>query len=215
MIQILEENDFFIVLLKPAGTSVHNEKPSVSDYLTTNKLPIHFINRLDRETSGLMVIGKSPSTHESLSESLSSGVKMYRALLRGPWKSTPATDWVWPLTDKSEGHKNPQGITKDRAPCESKVKLARTNAYFSEVSVQLMTGRQHQIRKHAALARQAIVGDNRYNEKKYNSTITERYKVDRLWLHAESLEFTFQNKKYAFKNQIKLDTFFNTENKGL
>lgn len=208
MIQILEENDFFIVLLKPAGTSVHNEKPSVSDYLTTNKLPVHFINRLDRETSGLMVIGKSPSTHESLSESLSGGTKMYRALLRGPWKSTAETAWVWPLTDKSEGTKNPQGITKDRVPCESKVKLIRTNAYFSEVSMQLMTGRQHQIRKHAALARQPIVGDNRYNEKKYNLTITDRYKTDRLWLHAESLEFTFQNKKYTFKNQIKLDQFF-------
>ena len=208
MIQLLEENDFFIVLMKPAGTSVHNEKPSVSDYLTTNKLPGHFINRLDRETSGLMVIGKSAATHESLSESLNNGTKMYRALLRGPWKSTPETNWVWALTDKSEGTKNPQGITKDRVPCESKVKLVRTNAYFSEVSVQLLTGRQHQIRKHAALAKQPIVGDNRYNEKKYNLTVTDRYKVDRLWLHAESLEFTFQNKKYAFKNQIKFDQFF-------
>lgn len=212
MIKIVEENKFFIVINKPEGVSVHNEKPSLVEFLQAKKLPLHFVSRLDRETSGLMIVARTPGLHEELAESLTTGEKTYRALLRGPWKTNKTAEqttvWKWALSDKAEGRQNPQGVSSDRIPCESQVKLVRTNTYFTEVLVTLLSGRQHQIRKHAALSKQAIVGDKRYNEKKYNASIAERYKQDRLWLHAEKLQFKFQNKEYAYESKFNLGAFF-------
>ncbi len=209
MIQIVQENKFFIVLNKPSGVSVHNEKPSLVEFLEENNKPLHFVSRLDRETSGLMVIAKDPEMHSELAESLDQGDKTYRALLRGPWKGkTKELDWSWPLSDKAEGRFNPQGIKADRVECQSHAILVKTNKYFSEVLVKLYTGRQHQIRKHAALAEQAIVGDNRYNEKKYNQMIEQRYAMNRLWLHCEKLDFEFRDKQYNYENKLNLEMFF-------
>ncbi len=211
MIKIVEENKNFIVINKPEGVSVHNEKPSLVEFLQAKKLPLHFVSRLDRETSGLLIVARTPAIHEELAESLSNGEKTYRALLRGPWKNksdSPTAAWKWALSDKAEGRQNPQGVSADRIPCESHAKMVRTNAYFSEVLVTILSGRQHQIRKHAALAKQPIVGDKRYNDKKYNATVGERYKQDRLWLHAEKLQFKFQNKDYSYESKFNLSLFF-------
>lgn len=212
MIKILEENEFFLILNKPAGTSVHNESPSLVEFLTKHKKPLHFVNRLDRETSGLVLVAKKPEIHDQLNDALEEGQKLYRALLRGPWKkpSKKAT-WSWALTDKAEGRKNPKGLAAGRIACESQVEVIRSTKYFTEVVVKLMTGRQHQIRKHAAIAGLPIVGDNRYNEKTYNDKIKDRYSLERMWLHAEKLEFEFNKKKYNFENKLNLEKFFQPE----
>ncbi|MBC7740864.1 MAG: RNA pseudouridine synthase [Bdellovibrionaceae bacterium] len=209
MIQILEENEFFIVLIKPPGFSVHNQSPSLVEYLQKMKKPIHFVNRLDQETSGLVIVAKKPEYHQQLAESLEEGTKQYRALLRGPWKKTEKTvTWAAPLTDQAEGRKNPKGLSVDRLPCTTLVEVVRTNAYFTEIKAELLTGRQHQIRKHAAIAGYPIVGDNRYNESKYNKGIADKYGISRSHLHAEMIEFEFENKKYIYKNMYNLDPFF-------
>lgn len=216
-IQILHEDPDFIVLNKPAGLSVHNESPSVSDFLQKCKKSLHFVNRLDRETSGLMLIAQKPELHAPLAEALTAGQKFYRALLRGPWKQAQNTPpdillWSWPISDKSEGRKNPQGVSSSRVPASTQVQLIRTNAYFSEVRLELLTGRQHQIRKHSALAQHPIIGDPRYNDEKYNSRISELYQTKRMWLHAEELNLKWKSKDYHFKSKISLDRFFNNPN---
>lgn len=209
MIQIVGENNFFLVLDKPAGFSVHNEKPAVLEFLQAQKLPVHFVNRLDRETSGLMIIAREPLHHEPLSLALATGKKSYRALLRGAWKSPNLTQvWNKPLTDKAESRDNPQGKSAERLPCESLVQVVRSNSYLTEAVITIRTGRQHQIRKHTAIAKHPIVGDNRYNEKKYNQLMAKRYKAERMWLHAELLEFTFLEKNYSFESKLSLDSFF-------
>lgn len=212
MIQILTENNFFYVIHKPTGVSVHNETPSVLEFIKKLNKPDHFVNRLDRETSGLMVIAQDPKYHTPLSESLSQGQKTYRALLRGKLQSQKENQtltWNLPLTDKSEGRKNPQGLSKDRIPCLTEIQILRQNAYFTEVLAVIKTGRQHQIRKHAALAKHAIVGDTRYNDPKYNQNIFKLYSIDRMLLHAEKLEFLFDNETNSFESSdFSLDHFF-------
>lgn len=209
MIQIIEENENFIILNKPEGYSVHNQSPSVAEYLTQLKKPLHFVNRLDQETSGLMLVAQKAELHQSLSEALEKGQKFYHALLRSPWKS-PQTQvvWSWPLSDKAEGRKNPQGNTDDRKKAETQVEVLRTNQYFTEVWVEILTGRQHQIRKHAALAKHPIVGDHRYNEEKYNLNIEKFYQNKRMLLHAEKLVFKFNNKNYIFELKLDFNNFF-------
>ena len=108
MIQILAENNFFYVIHKPAGLSVHNKLPSVYEYIKTHKLPEHFVNRLDCETSGLMLISQKTEYHTPLSLALSEGAKIYRDLLRGQIKEQSEI-WNKPLTAQAEGRKNPHG----------------------------------------------------------------------------------------------------------
>ena len=209
MIQIIEENNDFIVILKPHGLSVHNESPSVMEQLQGLKKPIHFVNRLDQETSGLMIIAQRPDLHQKLVSALEGGQKFYRALLRSPWKEKPSqTIWNWPLTDKAEGRKNPQGISAERKASETRIEVIRSNQYFTEIRAELITGRQHQIRKHSLLAGHPIVGDRRYNEEKYNLNIEKFYGNKRMLLHAERLHFAFNGMNFKFENLFDLDRFF-------
>lgn len=208
MIQILAENNFFYVINKPAGLSVHNTTPSVLEHLKALKKPEHFVNRLDLETSGLMVIAQKPEYHEPVRVALDLGIKKYRALLRGSIQQ-PTLTWNKPLTDQSEGRKNPQGLAKNRIACRTELTTVRTSKYFTEATLQIFTGRQHQIRKHAALAQHAVVGDPRYNDAKYNENIFKIYNVNRMFLHAESLEFQFQKEDFKFEaTDFSLDHFF-------
>lgn len=210
MISILEDNAFFIVLAKPEGVSVHNEKPSLSDWLAERKLPQSFVNRIDQQTSGLVVVAKNPALHESLSKSLSSGQKIYRALLRGGWNDKALTlTWDLPLSDKAEGRKNPQGKASDRKNCITHVNVVRTNQYFTEALCEIKTGRQHQIRKHAVLSKHAIMGDTRYNDESYNTKMGAMYNTTRMFLHAEELKFIFEGKNYHFTaEKMNCDMFF-------
>lgn len=209
MIKIIEENKSFIVLIKPAGHSVHNQSPSVAEFLKKNNKALHFVNRLDQETSGLMLVGKTPEMHNSLSEALEDGKKYYRALLRSPWtQNEKEILWSWPISDKAEGRDNPKGLSADRQEAATQVQILRSNKYFTEVYIELMTGRQHQIRKHSAIAKHPVVGDKRYNDKKYNENIAKLYKVNRMHLHAEKIEFNFENKDYKYENKYNLDLFF-------
>ncbi len=210
MIQILEENQDFIVIHKPHGLSVHNQSPSVLEQLQGLKKPIHFVNRLDQETSGLMVIAQKPELHQKLVSSLENGHKFYRALLRSPWKNKETkTTWSWPISDKAEGFKNPQGKAADRKDARTDVQVLRSNKYFTEVFVELLTGRQHQIRKHSLLAGHPIVGDKRYNEEKYNKNIEKFYGAPlRMQLHAEKLSFSFEGRDYEFNSEINFEKYF-------
>lgn len=202
-----------MVLYKPEAYSVHNQSPSVVEYLKKANKHVHFVNRLDQETSGLMIVAKSPENHELLAESLENGQKFYRALLRGAWdKPEKNLLWSWPITDKAEGRQNPKGISAERQEAQTKVEVLRTNKFFTEVYIELMTGRQHQIRKHAAIAKHPIVGDSRYGDKKYNDNIAKLYSIKRMHLHAEKLVFTFENKNYNFElkysDKVNLNSFF-------
>lgn len=208
--KIIAENHHFIIIDKPHGVSVHNESPSLLEELKKLNLPDHFVNRLDKETSGLMVIARNPTDHQLLSESLSQGEKKYKAILRG-CLSFDQGQWSYPVSDKSEGYKNPQGLKKDQLPSLTLVHVERKNKYLTEVTLSLQTGRQHQIRKHACLAGHPLLGDARYNEKKYNEKIFNFYPQaeKRMYLHAEVLNFEFNKEKYNFFSEgFNSDYFF-------
>ncbi len=183
---------------KLAGMSVHNDPQhdllSVLQKQLGLTSALHAVHRLDKETSGVILVAKDAATVHQLTQALQqpSAQKIYRALLRGAPK-TSADSWIWsqPLTDKAEGRLNPQGKSQDRQACTTQVKKLRSTNYITEIHAQLVTGRQHQIRKHAAINKQAILGDPRYNDAKYNNMIQERYKVARMMLHAEILRFTW------------------------
>lgn len=190
---ILFQNKDFVAVDKPAGISVHNnEDPQnllgvLLSQLSLEKLcPVH---RLDKETSGIQVIALNEKAAKTLAEEFEKKTvkKIYLGLLRGELKDEEGT-WKQALSDKGEGRRNPAGVAKDRVNCETQYKVLNKSKFFTLCEFNLITGRQHQIRKHAAVANHAIVGDPRYGDDRYNKKMAELYKTKRMFLHCTQLE---------------------------
>lgn len=215
-LEIIHETQHYLAINKPHGLSVHNEDQHVSSVLQILGKGLHLAHRLDKETSGILLLAKSPKIAGLLMSALqeSETKKTYRCILRGTIRESMTPEgsyvWSWPLTDKAEGRDNPQGKNVDRVSAQTKITVLQKNTFFTEVQAQILTGRQHQIRKHAALAKHPIVGDPRYNDRKYNNKIFSIYNFERMLLHAESLAFLFLNEPVALEAPVPeiFKTFF-------
>lgn len=190
---IVFRSDDFWLLNKAPGVSVHNEAPSLAQLLSSQG-QFHFVNRLDRETSGLVLATQKPEMVKTLSEQMSHQ-KIYRGIVSRPrnWeKSNPGDSWVWqdPITDTSEGRKNPAGLKAQRVKAETRVTVVASQPYYLDLEFHLITGRQHQIRKHCALHQMPLVNDHRYGRETLNKKAFEVYQVSRMMLHAWKLKLT-------------------------
>lgn len=204
-IEILINKSNWIVVNKPAGLSVHNnEDPSnlLSELETMGYACFAPINRLDKETSGIMVLSSEASISTNLQKALNSKKceKVYLALVKGRFlKDQINGSWKSELTNKAEGRKNPQGVKAERVPCATSFEILKSNKYLSYLRLILESGRQHQIRKHSVLDKHQIVGDKRYGDVKYNSLIQKTYKFKGMALHSHKLSFEFGGDKYCFE----------------
>lgn len=201
IIEIIEETADWIAVNKPAGLSVHNDEDGynlLSILEEQLECTLHAAHRLDQPTSGVMLLGKSPLSTTLLQEALTIATKEYTAILRGIMKQTEGK-WSKPLTNKGEGFRNPQGRKADRITAETFYRTVRSNQYFTMVNLTLSTGRQHQIRKHAVLAKHQVVGDSRYGDRRYNTMIAKRYGFDELCLCASKLEVTLGGIQRCFE----------------
>ena len=203
---VIAEGPGWIVIDKPAGVSVHNDPNDVTQILRKQLKPgsyqdIHPVHRLDKETSGLLLVALNANLSRELAEQFQAHTceKTYYAILRG---AMPVSDsyqtWNQPISDKAEGRKNPQGLSKDRVEARTDYKVTEANKYFSLIEVKLLTGRQHQIRKHSAMAKHSIIGDARYGDTKYNSRMANIYRTDRMFLHAAKLRIKISGEDKVF-----------------
>jgi tRNA pseudouridine65 synthase len=191
-IQVLLQKNGLIAVNKPFGISVHNnEDPSNLLILLEKQLGIaklYPIHRLDKETSGIQLFGENDVVARELSMQFQQKTvkKIYTGVLQGVL-AAKAGAWRAPLTDKSEGRKNPAGLSAARVHCETKFTVLSASGYFTLCDFDLITGRQHQIRKHTALVKHCLVGDPRYGDPKYNKRIASIYKTERMFLHCREL----------------------------
>ncbi len=202
-IKTLSQTPDYIVIDKPMGLTIHNENTKEVSVLSTLGGKLFPVHRLDKETSGVLVLAKNPTAAALLADQFQNHTvrKVYTAVLRGALK-TDEVKWKWGLSDKAEGRKNPQGLAKDRKDCLTFGTVVKKNDYLTMVEVEIKTGRQHQIRKHAAVAKHPIVGDPRYNDAVYNEKIAQRFGNDRMFLHATTLEFTWNDKRMKFESHL-------------
>ena len=182
------------------GLSVHNEEDSenllkiILKQESLDKLfPVH---RLDRETSGVQLLALNKVSAQKLSQEFQEKrvEKIYIGILRGQLSSEKGV-WERPLTDLAEGRKNPSGKAVHRRPCETRYRTLKASRYFTQCEFNLITGRQHQIRKHTALEGHSLVGDSRYGDKKYNKKIAELYSTNRMFLHCLTIDVDGMNFK--------------------
>jgi 23S rRNA pseudouridine955/2504/2580 synthase len=194
--RILFEDKRILVLNKPTGLAVHGGSGlsfgliEVMRELRPNDKNLELVHRLDRDTSGCLIIAKKRSALRRLHEQLREGSmdKRYLALLKGKWQGTGK--WVDAPLLKNVIRSGERLVFVD-----PKGKNARTqfNPYSvsneaSLMSVKLDTGRTHQIRVHAQHIGYPIAGDNKYGDEEFNRQLKTKG-LKRLFLHAFSIKF--------------------------
>ena len=188
---ILHEDEHLLVLDKPAGLAVHGGSGislGAIELLRAARPDCHYlelVHRLDRDTSGCLLVAKKRSALRNLHEQLREGrvEKEYLALLEGAWQGD-AREVDFPLV--VEHRQN--GERHVRTGADGKPALTRffpqerfANAVLCRV--ELLTGRTHQIRVHAAAIGHPVAGDRRYGDSGEVSSV----KADRLFLHARMI----------------------------
>ena len=194
--QILYEDDGFIVLNKPAGFAVHGGSGVSSGIIEAlrqirpQQKFLELVHRLDKETSGCLLIAKKRSILKVLHELFrGDGIhKTYLALLAGQFKHKKQVVDVPLLKNINQGGE--RMVVVSQAGKSAETLFTRLNQFQEATLVHAApkTGRTHQIRVHAAWLGHPIIADDRYGEDAVNKSFKQRG-FKRLFLHAEQLQF--------------------------
>lgn len=199
---IVYEDEFLIAVDKPAGVAVHGGSGVSSGVIEQLRQArpaakfLELVHRLDKETSGLLLIAKKRSALVALQDQLRSREtgKSYAALVTGAWPANKKVIDV-PLHKflTGEGERRVKTVDADHDAAKRSitlVKVAQRYAGFTLLDVTIKTGRTHQIRVHLAHEGHAIVGDAKYGDFALNKAVARGpAKFERMFLHAQRLRF--------------------------
>lgn len=201
MIKVVEEDETWLIVDKPSGISVHNDKDSVIDFFNSKGTKLTPVHRIDKDTSGLLLLSKKKESTSTLQEDLSKSRKYYLAICRGQFTKDSGV-WTERVSDKAEGYKNPRGKSSERKDCTTHWKKLYQNKFFTLVLFRIETGRTHQIRKHCAIHKNEIIGDKRYGDSKYQKMISKKYNFNKMTLHSFQLDIQINKKDMSIKTEI-------------
>jgi 23S rRNA pseudouridine955/2504/2580 synthase len=201
---ILFEDEFLLVINKPSGFAVHGGtgiNTGIIEALRSIRPEASFlelVHRLDKDTSGCLVIAKKRSSLTSLHElfRINRVHKSYLALLSGQWQRKKM--WVTAPLQKNVQKGGERMVIVSRTGKEAETSFRRLQKFEHATLVEASpkTGRTHQIRVHAAWMGHPIIGDDRYGDKEANSLFSSKG-LKRLMLHAEKLEMEHPETKQA------------------
>ena len=204
MLDILYLDDYLAIVHKPAGWLVHRTPldkdetrfvlQTLRDQIGQHVWPVH---RLDKGTSGVLVFALSADVARTLGQAFETGEglhKTYRAIVRG-----------WPLPEGLIDHalkRMPDDMRSEREEVQTAQTRYATlrrgelpiaqgqfpSLRWAEVQLQPLTGRRHQLRRHMKHIAHPIIGDATHGKGPLNRAVAEHLGVQRLWLHAESLD---------------------------
>ena len=194
--RVLFENARILVIDKPAGIAVHGGSGisyGVIEALRARRPAsayLELVHRLDRDTSGCLIIAKRRSALRSLHAQLRDGSmrKRYLALLRGQWRGGSRTISVPLKKNRLQGGERVVRVEPDGKPATTVFHPLENFGPACLVEVELETGRTHQIRVHAAHIGQPLAGDEKYGDHEFNRFMKTLGLV-RLFLHAHMIEF--------------------------
>ncbi|MDR2788056.1 MAG: RluA family pseudouridine synthase [Candidatus Accumulibacter sp.] len=193
---ILYEDEAMLVVDKPAGIAVHGGSGvsfGVIEALRKQRPQARYLelaHRLDRETSGLLLVGKKHSAlavlHATFREERGAD-KRYLLMVRGRWME-PLREVALPLRKYLLERGEHQGerrvrVAPDGKPSRTVFRLLARWEHFSLLEARLRTGRTHQIRVHCAHLGFPIAGDEKYGDFALNRTLS-REGLKRMFLHA-------------------------------
>ncbi|KTD46446.1 RluA family pseudouridine synthase [Legionella quateirensis] len=214
---IIFEDPCLLVINKPAGIAVHGGSGlslGVIEALrkTRPDLPyLELVHRLDKDTSGCLLLAKKRSTLRSIQALLEAREiqKTYWALLTHPWEGNKKVTVNASLEKNTlKSGERMVLVKEDGKASETDFKLLENYKQSCWVEASPKTGRTHQIRVHSAYLGHVIVGDE-----KYGSLAGEVEGIDnqhnRLYLHARAIQFTLNGAKQLFQANVD-DRFANT-----
>ena len=193
----LFENDDILVLNKPSGLAVHGGSELSFGIIEAMRqlYPDQFlelVHRLDRETSGCLVLAKNRQTlntlHDALRPDADSGKqleKTYLALLKGHWHAGDTTV-SQPLRKTRRGGEHMVEVDPNGQHAVSHFEPVEQYKPACLMQVQIETGRTHQIRVHAACTGHPIAGDRKYGDEAFNREM-KQLGLNRLFLHASHI----------------------------
>lgn len=207
---VLFEDDHLLAIDKPAGVAVHGGSGvsfGVIEQLRMARPQAKFlelVHRLDRETSGILLIAKKRSALLSLQDQFREREtgKTYLALVAGRWPGNkkvldkPLHKYLLDGKEGNAGERRVKVVSRDDPngmPSVTLVKIRESNATaFTLLEVTIKTGRTHQIRVHLASEGYPIAGDDKYGDFELNKTLLragKRPSLKRMFLHAWRLQF--------------------------
>lgn len=206
-IRIVHEDSDLIVVNKPAGLVVHPAAGNQSGTLA-NALAYHFaklstsagtirpgiVHRLDKDTSGLLVVAKTEEAHEQLAEQFRSReiFKSYVALVHGIIE--PSEGIINQSIARDRRNRTRMAVVRSGRSAQSLFHVRRRFDRFTLLDVEIKTGRTHQIRVHLMWLKHPVVGDEVYGSGRDNSVQDPQVRaqirsVDRQFLHGAQLGF--------------------------
>lgn len=202
-IRVLYEDNDVYVIEKPAGILSHskgsfNFEPTVSTWLTSKNSDLKgdragIVHRLDRGTSGVMIVAKNLEAQKWLQKQFSTRKvnKTYQAVVKG--LILPDKAMIDMPIERNPKAPSTFRVGSKGKPSVTHYKTVQTGKDYSLIELKPVTGRTHQLRVHLAKLKKPILGDKIYGG---NS-------ADRIYLHAESLEITLPSKaRKVFKSPL-------------
>jgi 23S rRNA pseudouridine955/2504/2580 synthase len=198
--RVLYEDKRLLVIDKPSGLAVHGGSGidfgviELLRHARPDLKELALVHRIDRETSGCLVMAKKRSALRELHQRFREGQveKSYLALVVGDWQYGEQLIDVPLLVTNRKGGERHVIVSEKGKPAATRVALSRTYGVYSLLQCAPATGRTHQIRVHLQHAGHPILGDERYGAEEANRQ-ARRLGLKRLFLHAQSIAFADEN----------------------
>lgn len=215
-LDIIFENSDFIIINKPAGLTIHPLRMSDTNTLVNGLLAYYpkiknvgenilrpgIVHRLDKDTSGLVIVAKNNISFEKLKEMfINKDIhKTYLALVYGKFKQKQGEINMPIARSKQKFNKRKIDLHNQEKSKQAitKYKVIKEFRNTSLLEVYPQTGKTHQIRVHLAALSHFIIGDKEYGSKKIN----KYFQLKRQFLHAQALEFKWNQEKMIFKAKM-------------
>ncbi len=199
---VLFEDNVLLVLNKPSGLAVHagsGVRTGLIEALREirDDLPyLELVHRLDRETSGCLVLAKRASALRALHRDFQSSAaraggldKRYLCLVKGHWRhGARRVEKPLDIDARYQGERHVVVSQEGRYACSLMRPVSRSKL-ASLIEVKLLTGRTHQVRVHALSESHPIAGDQRYGDAEFNQAM-RKLGLHRLFLHSNYIAFT-------------------------
>ena len=208
---IVHEDPQLLVIDKPAGVAVHGGSGISFGVIEALRAArpnedLELVHRLDRDTSGLLLVARKPAALRTLHALLREGrvEKRYLALVKGKWELGQKRIDVPLRTDIRVGGER---TVKAHASGKEAVSFFKPVQFFGKraslVEVALETGRTHQIRVHATHAGYPLAGDEKYGDAEFNEKM-KAAGLQRMFLHAHQLSFVWPDSGMEFSASAPL-----------
>ena len=220
VLEVLYEDEYLVVINKPSGLLVHKSMIDKHEIYFAMKILskqigkwVYPVHRLDKPTSGVLLFALDSHTAKLMSEQFSSHTieKTYIAIGRGYVREDGVVEHALlekldKISDKDKSKTREAKEASTAFKCLGQVEINASVGKYNTVRYSLVelkphTGRKHQLRRHMKHINHHLLGDTKYGRGEHNKFVREKYEINRLMLHAISLEVKhpYTQKKLIFK----------------